>query len=163
MKEMLVMRDAGTLDETESLWFRSTKPEEELFDCENDPEELQNLAGDPKYAETLNELRAECSRWMEEVDDLGFMEEHEMVAQFWPGGKQPQTREPAFETVEPSVIGISTNEAGSYLGYQLVAEGDTLSSQWEIYTGPVKQEEHQQLYAIAHRKGYLPSQIVKWD
>ncbi|MCK4879525.1 MAG: sulfatase, partial [Bacteroidales bacterium] len=163
MQEMLEMRDAGTLDEMESLWFRLAKPEEELFDCENDPEELHNLAGDPQYAEKLSELRAECNRWMEEIDDMGFIEEHEMVARFWPGGKQPLTKDPSFQISEPSVVDISTDEAGSYLGYQVVAAGDTLSSRWEIYTGPVKLEDQQQLYAIAHRKGYLPSTIVKWD
>ncbi|RLD96059.1 MAG: sulfatase, partial [Bacteroidetes bacterium] len=163
MQEMLQMRDAGTLDEIESLWFRSSKPEEELFDCINDPEELYNLADDPQYAEILSELRAECSRWMEEVDDKGFVNEHEMVKQFWPGRIQPVTSDPSLQEEAQKIIAISTDEAGSYLGYQLVEDGDTLSSQWEIYTEPVKLKNQQQLYAIAHRKGYLPSQIVKWD
>ncbi len=163
MQEMLQMRDAGTLDEIESLWFRSSKPEEELFDCINDPEELYNLADDPQYAEILSELRAECSRWMEEVDDKGFVNEHEMVKQFWPGRIQPVTSDPSLQEEAEKIIAISTDEAGSYLGYQLVEDGDTLSSQWEIYTEPVKLKNQQQLYAIAHRKGYLPSQIVKWD
>ncbi len=26
-----------------------------------------------------------------------------------------------------------------------------------------KAKDQQELYAIAHRKGYLPSQVVKWD
>lgn len=163
MQEMLVMRDAGTLDETEALWFRTTKPVEELFDCENDPEELHNLAGDPKYADILAELGSECDRWMKEVDDKGFIEEREMVEQFWPGGTQPLTRDPSFQTEEKNIVSISTDEPGSYLGYQVVTEGDTLSGSWEIYTGPVKLEDQQQLYTIAHRKGYLPSKIVKWD
>ena len=157
------MRDAGTLDEIESLWFRSSKPEEELFDCETDPEELHNLAADPQYSDILAELRTECDRWMEELDDMGFINEHEMVDQFWPGGEQPHTANPSFHVAEPALIEISTDEVGSYLGYQVVEEGDTLSSNWEIYTGPVKIEEHQQLHAIAHRKGYLPSQVVMWD
>ncbi len=163
MQEMLQMRDAGTLDEIESLWFRSSKPEEELFDCINDPEELYNLAGDPEYADILSELRAECDRWMKEVDDKGFMDEHEMVKQFWPGRIQPLTKDPSLLEEAEQFIAISTDEAGSYLGYQLVEKGDTLSSHWEIYKTPVKLEDQQVLYAIAHRKGYLPSQIVKRD
>ena len=86
-----------------------------------------------------------------------------MLAQFWPGGEQPLTANPSFQLAEPALIEISTDEAGSYLGYQVVEEGDTLSSQWGIYTGAVKLEDQQELYAIAHRKGYLPSQIVKCD
>ena len=163
MQEMLKMRDAGRLDELESLWFRSFKPEEELFDCENDPEELFNLAGDPQYAEILAELSAECDRWMDEVDDMGFVEEQKMVAEFWPDGQQPQSREPAFDSSEPSFVEIKANEDGSYLGYQIVEAGDTLTKHWEIYTGPVQLGKEQELYAIAHRKGYLPSLVVKWD
>ncbi len=163
MQEMLQMRDAGTLDEIESLWFRSSKPEEELFDCINDPEELYNLEGDPEYADILSELRAECDRWMKEVDDKGFMDEHEMVKQFWPGRIQPVTKDPSLLEEAEQFIAISTDEAGSYMGYQLVEKGDTLSSHWEIYTTPVELGDQQELYAIAHRKGYLPSQIVKWD
>ncbi len=163
MQEMLVMRDAGTLDDMESLWFRSMKPEEELFDCENDPEELINLAGDPQYADILTELRAECDRWIADVDDKGFIEEDAMVEEFWPGWKQPKTGDPSFHLFEQSQVGITINQPGSYLGYQVVAEGDTLSGNWYIYTRPVKLEDHQELYAIAHRKGYLPGNVVKWD
>ena len=32
MQELLRMRDAGTLDEFQSQWFRTSKVEEELFD-----------------------------------------------------------------------------------------------------------------------------------
>jgi len=163
MQEMLFMRDAHTLDEMESLWFRPTKPEEELFDCLNDPEELSNLATDPQYSDILEELRTECDRWIEDVNDMGFIDEHEMVAQFWPGGEQPITADPSFQVTEPALIEISTDEVGSYLGYQVVDQGDTLSNHWEIYTRAVKLEDQQDLYAIAHRKGYLPSQIVRWD
>ncbi len=163
MQEMLLMRDAGNLDEIESLWFRSSKPEEELFDCINDPEELYNLAGDPQYADILSELRAECNRWMEDVDDKGFLDEHEMVKQFWPGRIQPVTRNPFFQEEAEQFISISSDEAGAYLGYQVVEAGDTLTGHWEIYTVPVKLADQQELYAIAHRKGYLPSEIVKSD
>jgi len=71
------------------------------------------------------------------------------------------TNEKAKDTVQ--FISISTDEAGGYLGYQVVEADDTLSAHWEIYTGPVKLTDQQELYAIAHRKGYLPSEIVKSD
>ncbi len=37
MQELLRMRDAGELDENQALWFRTSKPAEELFDTETDP------------------------------------------------------------------------------------------------------------------------------
>ncbi len=161
MQALLKMRDEGSLNETQSLWFRSSKPKEELFDCVNDPEELNNLADDPAYAEVLEELRKECDRWISEVDDKGFMEEQEMVSQFWPGRKQPLTQEPQLRVSDKGLWSISTDEAGSYLGFQVVEQGDSPSDNWSIYASPLVLEEHQELYAIAHRKGFLPSKIVK--
>jgi arylsulfatase A-like enzyme len=47
------------------------EPAEDLFDTENDPLELKNLAGDPQYAEVMNDMRArydrELERWRENV------------------------------------------------------------------------------------------------
>ncbi|MDZ7720807.1 MAG: DUF4976 domain-containing protein [Balneolaceae bacterium] len=40
---------------------------EELYDLETDPHEEINLAGDPKYAELLQEMRAKWEQWREDV------------------------------------------------------------------------------------------------
>jgi arylsulfatase A-like enzyme len=40
-----------------------------LFDRENDPYEMKNLAGKPEHADTEKELRARLDRWMKETDD----------------------------------------------------------------------------------------------
>jgi arylsulfatase A-like enzyme len=40
-----------------------TRPAEELYDIRNDPEELRNLAGDPRYGARLAALRAELDAW----------------------------------------------------------------------------------------------------
>ena len=83
------MRNAGELNAVQALWFRDTKPAEELFDTQADPHEINDLAGDPAYAEKLAELRAECDRWLEETGDINLMPETEMVEMLWPDGKQP--------------------------------------------------------------------------
>ena len=88
MKELLRMRDAETLDENQALWFRTTKAEEELFDTENDPHELNNIANDPAYAEILNTLRVECKRWMKAIDDKGLIDEKDLIKTFYPKVKQ---------------------------------------------------------------------------
>lgn len=41
----------------------------ELYDCENDLEELHNLAADPEYATVVADLQAEMFRWMVESAD----------------------------------------------------------------------------------------------
>mgnify|MGYP005837390071 CR=1 FL=1 len=42
----------------------------QLFDIEEDPKELTNLADDPAYAEHLQRLRAELRRWRDALDDV---------------------------------------------------------------------------------------------
>jgi len=162
MKEMLRLRDRGKLDEIQSQWFRESKPKEELFDCLNDPHELNNLADDPRYREKLDELKAECDRWMDEIEDKGFIEEAELVNQFWPNGEQPKTQDPRI-ILENGKITISTNMDGSALGYQVLDEGDSITGRWQIYLEPVEIGPTQKLYVVAHRKGYLPSGIVVFE
>ena len=43
--------------------------EEQLYDLVFDPNEAANRAGDPRHADTLAELRARLTRWMEETGD----------------------------------------------------------------------------------------------
>ena len=55
-------------------WRRPYEPQatEMLFDVEEDPFELNNLAGDEEYAETLQRLRKAMSDHLRETRDLGF-------------------------------------------------------------------------------------------
>ena len=41
----------------------------QLFDLQDDPWEITNLADEPEHAETLNRLRSELVRWRDELDD----------------------------------------------------------------------------------------------
>jgi len=50
-------------------YYGSPRPEEELYDLKADPLEYNNLVGDPKYAQVLEDLRGRVQRWMEETDD----------------------------------------------------------------------------------------------
>jgi len=47
------------------------RPAEELYDLRNDPFELNNLAGDPRYAEIKQRLSRELERWMHSQGDPG--------------------------------------------------------------------------------------------
>lgn len=48
---------------------RPTEPEWELFDREADPQQLRNVAADPRYAETVRELKGELERLRRELGD----------------------------------------------------------------------------------------------
>ncbi|MEI8206018.1 MAG: sulfatase [Kiritimatiellales bacterium] len=47
------------------------RPEVELYDLENDPYEMKNLAENPEYKPVLNKMRRALSDWMEETGDKG--------------------------------------------------------------------------------------------
>ncbi len=64
------MHKDGKLNEAQAFMWGPRVPEE-LYDLENDPHEINNLADDPKYAEVLAEHRAILEEWIKETDDQG--------------------------------------------------------------------------------------------
>lgn len=45
------------------------RPEVELYDLKNDPDQVVNVAGDANYEATRDQLRARIEKWMEDTDD----------------------------------------------------------------------------------------------
>ena len=64
---------------SEYLIWQAKKPFEELYDVENDPEEIANLADDPEYSDLKDQLRTQLFAWMIETRDLGLIDETEMI------------------------------------------------------------------------------------
>ncbi|WP_340111100.1 sulfatase family protein [Maribellus mangrovi] len=67
---------AGLTNKVQSRAFLE-KPLEELYDVENDPWEINNLAGDSEYAEVLERMRTVETEWMRDVRDVGLIPETE--------------------------------------------------------------------------------------
>jgi len=67
---------AGKCNDLQSMAFQ-TKPVEELYDTENDPNELNNLANIPAYKKVLERMRKENYRWMKEIRDVALIPELE--------------------------------------------------------------------------------------
>jgi N-sulfoglucosamine sulfohydrolase len=65
--------------------FWGAKPVEELYDMENDPWEIHNLAGNLEYKEVLLRMRSALTGWMSEIRDVGLIPETEYKA--FMGGK----------------------------------------------------------------------------
>ncbi|MEA3461728.1 MAG: sulfatase [Bacteroidota bacterium] len=65
---------AGRCNEVQARFF-NTKPIEELYDTENDPWEIYNLAGDPAYAERLQKMRMASLDMAATMKDAGFIPE----------------------------------------------------------------------------------------
>ena len=68
-QRMLELKEQGELNEAQMNVFISPTPEEELYDLEIDPFELNNLATDPAYGEVLGKMQKVMEKFMNETDD----------------------------------------------------------------------------------------------
>lgn len=152
----------GQLNEQQALWFRDSKPEEELYDLESDPYELNNLAENPDYRDKLTELRQKLEEWQDTYGDMGFVPETEMLRQMWPGLEQPVTDKPLI-SAEGDRLSITCPTEGSSIAYQLRdADGKDVLPHWQVYTGPLELAKGQTLVAVGERIGYAPSEEVTY-
>ena len=69
----------GKLTGAQKLFFAPVKPREELYDTVSDPDEVNNLASQPRHQEKLKELRGALDRWIVETHDLGEFSERELI------------------------------------------------------------------------------------
>lgn len=161
MQELLRMRDKGQLNETQMLWFSESKPKEELYDCLNDPHEINNLAQDLEYAQKLQELSAEMDRWLAEIGDRPNLPERELIDQLWQGAEeQPVTAKPVLIQVDNEVT-MECKTEGASIGYRIISDDPNVP--WTIYTVPFKVENGTQLELVAHRIGFKPSEVIQFQ
>ena len=160
MQELLRLNEKDSLDNYQSQWFRKKKVKEELFDTWEDPYELHNLAGNPEYKVKLDELRKECTRWMESINDMGEIPEAEILESFWPGREQPETIKPTYEVKKGELI-LSSETEGANIGYKVYAYDGPVPEKWEVYTESLTIKVDTRIEVVAHRIGYSPSEPVK--
>lgn len=70
---------SGQATEVQSRFFSPKGWTEELYDMQNDPDNLNNLIGDPAHQKTAAELRSELRRQQVKFHDSGLIPESEMV------------------------------------------------------------------------------------
>lgn len=75
MKELRRLHEAEQLSAAAEYYFSPSKPIEELYDVENDPHEIHNLAADPEYADVLRRMRQAHEDWSRETRDVGLIPE----------------------------------------------------------------------------------------
>ncbi|MDX1285929.1 MAG: sulfatase-like hydrolase/transferase, partial [Draconibacterium sp.] len=75
MKAIRSSYEDGTLPEAGVKLMAQKKPVEELFDLENDPKELNDLADNPEYKEILERMRQAHKDWSVRVKDAGLIPE----------------------------------------------------------------------------------------
>jgi len=161
MQDLFRYEKEGRLDEAQALWFRKTKPEEELYDTWEDPFEVNNLVDLLEHQPTLERLRKEHLKWKEETKDWGLIPESELIKKLWPpDGIQPVTEAPVCNIEgqdNPDMIAfsLSCNTEGASIGYMVDS-----SQHWLLYHKPIDVKPGTRISAQAHRIGFKPSEIV---
>ncbi len=77
-RELNPLAEQGLLNDTVMRMYLP-KPTEELYDLQNDPWELNNLAENPEYIEKTDEMREMLKSWLIQRKDIGFLHESEMM------------------------------------------------------------------------------------
>ncbi len=75
MRELRRLHEKRKLSPEAEQFFAGRKPVEELYDCQADPHELNNLAADKNYHSRLVSMRAVHRKWVRETGDLGLVPE----------------------------------------------------------------------------------------
>ena len=68
-RELVDLKGKGLLTAAQKDIFMAPRPAEELYDCRKDPLQLNNLAFDKAFDQTLNDLRRVLKDWMEATGD----------------------------------------------------------------------------------------------
>ena len=71
--------EAGTVNEAQSKFFQPKGATEELYDMQSDPDNINNLAASPEYADVMDVMRAELRSQQLQHVDAGLIPESEMV------------------------------------------------------------------------------------
>lgn len=69
----------GKLNENQIQFMAECKPKEQLFDVEDDPYELRNLADDPSVKKELKKMRRYLTEWLNQYPDMGEKPEPQCV------------------------------------------------------------------------------------
>ena len=153
MKEWRRLDAEGKLSGPPALFFAKTKPAEELYDLDNDPDEVANLAESPQHQEILQRMRSALERWQKDTHDLGLIPEDQLKQQMRPTGKKDATAVPLL-TQRKGTISLSCRTEGASIAYTLDHDEP---AHWHVYEHPFVIRQPTWLRVRACRLGFLES------
>ncbi len=158
-QKLLEMDARGELSGDAAYIFRDSRDVEELYNLEDDPFEVHNLANNPENHDQLVKMRKQLAEWQLQVGDKGMIDEYDLVQMFWPGFIQPET-EDVVVAQNKNTLTFSTSTKGASIGYQVDEQIGT--ERWLLYSKPVELKKGQKLIVRAKRIGYATSNPVSY-
>ena len=162
MKEMRRLNAEGKLNDVQRLFFRKTKPLEELYDITTDPFEINNLAEKPEYENTLYKMRKVLNNWMIETEDTGLIPEPVLMNSMRPQSSWEKTGNPYISYIKKSGdyfdIEINCITDGASIVYKV---GNN-NGNWKLFSKKIKVKNNDMLYAQANRLGFETSDVVSF-
>ena len=162
MPTFLELEKEGKLNKIQHSWFE-TKTKEELYDCEKDPYNLNNLVENPEYASVLEKMRNALENHIENRPDLGLEPEALLINQMWPDFEQPVTASVEIR-YDGNIVSLSSSTKGASIAY-IISDNpkETLNfdSGWKLYKKPFSVEKGKYIYTMAQRIGFKECDIKK--
>jgi arylsulfatase A-like enzyme len=125
---------AGRLTTTAQKHYAGpTRQREELYDTANDPHQINNLAGDPKQAARLKEMRKCLRAWMLDVKDMGFIPECDLAGRIKGTTAYELARSdkaPPLERIIDAAELVGAGSAATAKQIKLLADSDSAVRYW---------------------------------
>lgn len=132
-REWKALFDRGRLNAAQRR-FWEVRPAEELYDLQNDPDEVHNLAGNPQYRDVLERFRREHIRKTLEIRDVMFLPEATLETISW---KEPpytfardETRYPLREILDVADVATRRDAASLPQLQKAAAAGNAVIRYW---------------------------------
>ncbi len=78
-----ILSEKGELTEAQQHFLKQTRPDAELYDLQNDPYEVNNLAKDNSFNDVRIDLSNKLDEWIAATGDMGETPETEETKNYW--------------------------------------------------------------------------------
>lgn len=160
MNRIIELLNRDSLNEAQMRWFVSPVADEEFYVLSEDPYEVRNQIGNPKYKKIIEQMRKEHIRWVNEECPRWNQTELENREFMWPKGKQPVVPKPQID-IDKGWAKLSSTLPGVSFAYKINGRGYD-SEHWFLYCSPIELKKGDMIEVIGCRAGMINSEKVKY-